>query len=259
MYKGIKDLKCRHSVDRRMIADCIRNYKHFSFDENSIVLDLGCNIGGIQYWLKDAPIKQYIGFDAFENNIEFYRENNLPNKPNYEIFHGAVTVDDGDTHSFWIYEDDKLGSSNGQANPTKPGVGKRKIELKVPNFNIDTLIEKYKPTHLKMDIKGTEMLWMEKHKGKLPDCVQEFFAEIYGHHPSEFYDTHYWPVQNNQGFDLTFMYPTERFKNMGGWYNLPNLGRPNINAALFDLNVLLSRKKLSTAASYEGYDNRNYG
>ena len=70
----------------------------------------------------------------------------------FQIFHGAVTVDDGDTHSFWIYEDDELGSSNGQANPTKPGVGKRKVELKVPNFNIDTLTFTLTRSHLITDI-----------------------------------------------------------------------------------------------------------
>tara|TARA_R100000750_G_scaffold5710_1_gene4333 strand:+ start:1236 stop:1982 length:747 start_codon:yes stop_codon:yes gene_type:complete len=240
-YRGIRGLKCRHDVDRRMITDCIRNYKYFSFDENSIVLDLGCNIGGIMYWLKDAKIKQYIGVDAFEENIEFYKKNNLPNKPNYEIFYGAATMDDGDTHSFWIYEDDVLGSSNGQSNPTK--TGKRKIERKVPNFNINDLIEKYKPTHLKMDIKGTEMIWMEKNGGKIPDCVEQWFAEIYGHNPSECYDTNYFPIQKTQGFDLTFIYPTERFKKMGKFYNLPNLGKHNVEASLFDVNVLLSRKK----------------
>mgnify|MGYP001340191031 CR=1 FL=1 len=239
----LKDLKVRHPVDRRMIRDCIRNYGEFELNKDTVVLDLGCNVGGFQYWLKDSPIKQYIGVDAFEDNINFYRKNNLPDRPNFEIFHGAATTSDEDTHSFWVREDVELGSSNGQSNPSKAQMRLRNVEMEVPNYNIDKLIEKYKPTILKMDIKGTEMLWMEKHKGKLPDCVQEFFAEIYGHHPSEFYDTNYWPVQKNQGFDLTFMYPTERFKNMGGWYNLPNLGRPNINAALFDLNVLLSRKK----------------
>ena len=73
---GLKDLKSRHAVDRRMIRDCIRNYGEFKLNEDSVVLDLGCNIGGFQYWLKDSPIKQYIGIDAFEDNINFYRENN---------------------------------------------------------------------------------------------------------------------------------------------------------------------------------------
>ena len=51
----------------------------------------------------------------------------------------------------------------------------------------------------------------------------------------------YLATAKEQGFELTFMYPTERFKNMGDWYNLPNLGLPNVNARLYELNVLISR------------------
>ena len=238
---GLKDLKSRHAVDRRMIRDCIRNYGEFKLNEDSVVLDLGCNIGGFQYWLKDSPIKQYIGIDAFEDNINFYRENNLPDRPNFEIFHGAATTSDADTHTFYVYEDDELGSSNGQTHPSKRQRVKRSKELKVPNFNINKLIEKYQPTILKMDIKGTEMIWLEENNAKMPDCVQQWFAEIYTTPASEKYDAEFWPKQKEQGFELTFMYPTERFKNMGDWYNLPNLGLPNVNARLYDLNVLISR------------------
>jgi len=237
----LRGLQVRHAVDRRMIKDCIRNYGDFELNEDTVVLDLGCNIGGFQYWLKDSPIKQYIGVDAFEDNIRFYRENNLPDRPNFELFHGAATTSDEETHSFFVYEDDKLGSSNGQSNPSSRQKVKRTKELKVPNFNIDKLIEKYQPTILKMDIKGTEMLWLEKNEGKMPSCVKQWFAEIYGARPSMRYDAEFWPLQKQQGFELTFLYPTERFKNMGSWYDLPNLGKPNVNASLYDLNVLISR------------------
>ena len=83
--------------------------------------------------------------------------------------------------------------------------------------------------------------FLEENKAKMPDCIQQWFAEIYGTGPSEKYDAEFWPKQKEQGFELTFMYPTERFKNMGDWYNLPNLGLPNVNARLYDLNVLISR------------------
>ena len=134
---GLKDLKSRHAVDRRMIRDCIRNYGEFKLNEDSVVLDLGCNIGGFQYWLKDSPIKQYIGVDAFEDNIRFYRENNLPDRPNFELFHGAATTSDEETHSFFVYEDDTLGSSNGQSNPSKRQRVKRTKELKVPKEKLN--------------------------------------------------------------------------------------------------------------------------
>ena len=237
----LRGLQVRHAVDRRMIKDCIRNYGDFELNEDTVVLDLGCNIGGFQYWLKDSPIKQYIGVDAFEDNIRFYRENNLPDRPNFELFHGAATTSDEETHSFFVYEDDTLGSSNGQSNPSKRQKVKRTKELKVPNFNIDKLIEKYQPTILKMDIKGTEMLWLAKNEGKMPSCVKQWFAEIYGKKPSEKYDAEFWPIQKEQGFELTFLFPTERFIGHGDWYDLPNLGKPNQNAALYDLNVLISR------------------
>ena len=237
----LRGLQVRHAVDRRMIKDCIRNYGDFELNEDTVVLDLGCNIGGFQYWLKDSPIKQYVGVDAFEDNIRFYRENNLPDRPNFELFHGAATTSDEETHSFYVYEDDALGSSNGQSNPSKRQRVKRTKELKVPNFNIDKLIEKYQPTILKMDIKGTEMLWMAKNEGKMPSCVKQWFAEIYGKTPSEKYDAEFWPIQKQQGFELTFIFPTERFIGHGGVYNLPNLGKPNVNASLYDLNVLISR------------------
>ena len=102
----LRGLQVRHSVDRRMIKDCIRNYGEFKLDEDTVVLDLGCNIGGFQYWLKDSPIKQYIGVDAFEDNINFYKENNLPDRPNFELHWGAATTSDEETHSFYVYEDD---------------------------------------------------------------------------------------------------------------------------------------------------------
>ena len=37
---GLKDLKSRHAVDRRMIRDCIRNYGEFELNEDSVVLCL---------------------------------------------------------------------------------------------------------------------------------------------------------------------------------------------------------------------------
>ena len=148
----LRGLKVRHAIDRRMIRDCIRNYGDFELNEDTVVLDLGCNVGGFQYWLKDSPIKQYIGIDAYEDNIRFYRENNLPDRHNFEIFHGAATTSDDDTHSFWVREDVELGSSNGQSNPSKRQMRLRNVEMKVRNYNIDKLIKKYKPTILKMDI-----------------------------------------------------------------------------------------------------------
>tara|TARA_B100000959_G_scaffold276058_1_gene330249 strand:- start:44 stop:784 length:741 start_codon:yes stop_codon:yes gene_type:complete len=240
----LRGLKVRHAIDRRMIRDCIRNYGDFELNEDTVVLDLGCNVGGFQYWLKDSPIKQYVGIDAFEDNIRFYRENNLPDRSNFEIFHGAATTSDDDTHSFWIREDAELGSSNGQSNPSKRQKVLRNQEVVVPNFNIDKLIEKYKPTILKMDIKGTEMLWLEKNEGIMPSCVKQWFGEIYTKRGSIDYDKLYWPIQKEQGFDVTFLFPTEKFIGMGDWYSLPNLGKVDVNAQLYDLNILISRSTI---------------
>ena len=103
----LRGLQVRHPVDRRMIKDCIRNYGDFELNEDTVVLDLGCNIGGFQYWLKDSPIKRYIGIDAFEDNINFYRANNLPDDPRFELHWGAATTSDESMHSFYVYEDDK--------------------------------------------------------------------------------------------------------------------------------------------------------
>lgn len=235
-------MKYRHKPDLRMIKDCIRNYQHFTFDENSVVLDMGCNIGGFMYWLKDAPIKQYIGIDAYEPNLEYFRENHLPDRENFEIHWGACTPTDDEFVTFHVADfDNTLVGTHGQTNPTKRQKSGRPNEIKTPNFNIDKLIEKYKPTHLKMDIKGTEMLWFEKTGGKLPECVEQFFVEVYRKKGAEEYDSKYVPVQLEE-FDIEFVYPTEQFKGMGDWYDCPNLGLPKQNAQIYDINVVLKRK-----------------
>ena len=47
-----------------------------------------------------------------------------------------------------------------------------------------------------------------------------------------------------QGFDVTFLFPTEKFIGMGDWYSLPNLGKVDVNAQLYDLNILISRSTI---------------
>ena len=233
-------LKTRHRFDRQMIKDCARNYSHFSFDENSIVLDLGCNVGGMMHWLSDIDIKQYIGLDALKENVDFFKENNLPNKDNYKVIHGAATISDEKTVTFYN-NPNEIGTTNGQSNPSNRQKQSRSVEISVPNYNIDDLIDLYKPTHLKMDIKGTEMLWFSKNLGKIPSCVKQFFVEVYTKNGAIRYDTEFVQTQL-QDFDIKYVYPTERFKNMGDWYHLPNLGLDNINAQLYDVNVLMYRK-----------------
>tara|TARA_B110000285_G_C15136105_1_gene627051 strand:+ start:672 stop:1388 length:717 start_codon:yes stop_codon:yes gene_type:complete len=233
-------IKTRHKADKDMINDCIRNYSHFSFDENSVVLDLGCNVGGMMHWLADIDIKQYIGFDALSENVEFFKENNLPDKSNYEVFHGAASTSTDPEITFHI-NPEMRGTTNGQTHPTRRQKQHRSVALTVPNYNIDALIQLYKPTHLKLDIKGTEMVWFESTGGKLPFCVQEFFVEVYTRKGAIRYDTEFFPLQLEE-FVVQYTYPTERFKGMGNWYSLPNLGHPDVNAQLYDVNVLLKRK-----------------
>jgi len=233
-------LKFRHSDDKAMIKDCVRNYEHFSFDEDSVVLDLGCNIGGLMHWLKDSNIKQYIGIDAHQENITFFKENNLPDRSNFEIFHGAASTSKEDTISFWVRPDER-GTTNGQTHPNNAQKRKRTVEMVVPNYNINELVNKYKPTHLKLDIKGTEMIWFEETNGVIPDCVQQFFVEVYTKKASQLYDKKFVPIQK-ENFDIKFIYPTEKFRGMGDWYDCPNLGLPKVNAQLYDINVLMVRK-----------------
>lgn len=233
-------LVTRHAHDRRMIKDCNRNYSHFAFDSDSVVLDLGANIGGLLGVIGDTRIKMYVGVEADADNHRILSENASLSENSYHIIHSAATTSTDETITFYRSEDE-IGSTNGQANPSSRQKASRTFEQVVPNLNIDALIDQFKPTHLKMDIKGTEMYWFEANGGVIPDCVREMFVEVYTKKGAERFDAVFYP-RIAEDFEQVFCFPTEKFKGMGDWYDLPNIGLPNQNAQLYDLNLLMRRK-----------------
>ena len=100
------------------------------------------------------------------------------------------------------------------------------------------LKEKYKPTHLKIDIEGAEIDWLLDSKGIFPDYVQQISIEVHAVKGvtaySECFDT------INKNFEHLHIIPITGFKN-GNIKEFPKLGI-TYSGTLFGIDIFMRRK-----------------
>ena len=240
LYKGVwtrPDSPC----DSKMVKECLDNYKHFTFTPESRVLDLGGNIGAFGWMALKAGVlpKNYMVYEPDPENLLVLQKNNPD--PHINIRQKVVTMSRERVLTFYKNESGNAACSGTATPVSERAKGHRKVRFDVANDYLPDVIEKFQPTHLKMDIEGGEHDWLVETKGIIPDYIQQFALELHGVHTTEFFDKECY-VNLVKHFDFVHVEPNFGFvnENAESW-EFPNLGIKG-KGALFGVDMFLRRK-----------------
>lgn len=232
--------------DRGVIGQCLKNYKHFTFDSESIVCDFGGNIGAFGKMALDAGCKELHIFEPDEENFKMIEINLLQyNHREACVFFYNTAVSTSNEQTLTFYKtDSKSSDCSGTIQPFSIRSEKmRPVRAIVKNTNINKVLKVLKPTHLKIDIEGSEIDWIKENNGEIPDCVEEFFIEI--HKRLDFlqiFDSEYFP-KIKEKFDIIHLDLTQQGFDTENRLFLPNLGIDTKKNVL-GIEILFKRKHL---------------
>ena len=178
LYKGYL-IRTGPGIDRDMIRDSLKHYSHFSLDKNSVVLDLGSNVGGFTRMANEKNVKQYIAVEPDPENMEFTVTNSIAGSNNLYLL-GASSISESEYLTFFQSDAIRAKCSGTINSKSRTATRKNGVSYSVVNYNVYKLMEKYKPTHIKCDIEGAEIPWLADCKGIFPDYVQELAFELHG-------------------------------------------------------------------------------
>jgi FkbM family methyltransferase len=139
-------------------------FRDIKYTKKDIVFDIGANIGAFTY-LVAQKVKKVYSFEPEKNNFKFLKLNS--HFDNVKIFNNAVTNKDGEIKLF--FDQGNIGGhsifNNNQilGNP-----------VKVKTLDLQKLIDKYKPTILKIDVEGSEYLFQNINFKKVKKIYMEF-------------------------------------------------------------------------------------
>lgn len=195
LYKGLYVRKDRHD-DRDMIKECLEVYKHFSWANGDVVLDLGVNVGGFASMVLASGLPaSYIGVEADPENYEIAKLNikNL-NKQKMKILllKGAASASNEKTLTFYQTESGNAKCSGTIAVTTR-NINMRPVHTKVKNFNIDELLKDSQPNRVKMDIEGAEYDWLAQNKGVMPSHIDEIAFDLHRMNGIKLFEEQYLP------------------------------------------------------------------
>jgi len=194
---GVKDKKMDITIrpdtsDSAMIKECITNYSDILFKPTDVVMDLGANIGGFGKIALDAGIKHLICFEPDPFNFELLSYNLLKQDDyivvhkagikDITLFEAAVVGDDSEEVTF-VIKDNKNSACSGKVN-TKEKINENTFHKQtVKALNFDVVLDKYKPTIVKIDIEGGEYYILNK---SLPHYVEVLALELHGFNKSDY-------------------------------------------------------------------------
>jgi len=158
------------TFDRRMISDSLNHYEGFGALEGKTVLDLGGNCGGFTRMALLAGAKQVISLEPCPHNHQIL----CINAPEATNLNAAVTDGTTGTTTFY-YTDSRRSSSSSSINIRR---NSSDLKITVAAYNVNELLEKYKPDIMKMDIEGKEYDILDA-MGEVPDYVRQFAVEFH--------------------------------------------------------------------------------
>jgi FkbM family methyltransferase len=170
-YKGVL-YRSGNVTDLGMAREAFRNYKWFDLDQNSIVVDLGAHIGTFAKICADKGVGLYVGYEPDPDNFEVFERN----------LHGGVAVNSAVSWS----KDPWLTFTRSQSDfgycAGTVTLGKRKgkhplVLYPVKNIWFGDVLERWKPTHLKIDIERAELDIIEHW---VPSNIKQIAIEIHG-------------------------------------------------------------------------------
>ena len=221
-------------VDQDMVRDCQKHYAHFMFDEDSIVVDFGANIGGFAQMVGESPALEYHGFEPDPDNMTLLAKN-TKNFSKSRLL--QCVVSNSNEPELTFHQNNSARSAcSGSVAPARA----RPNQTTVRNVHIDNVIRDVQPTHLKMDIEGAELDWLDAHGGKLPDCVQEFALEIHGRYSDM---DSMWLPKMKENFEVIHIYPNYGFVNATADHHVyPNM-EIDIQGRMFGIDIFMRRYK----------------
>jgi FkbM family methyltransferase len=191
--KYIKYLNATESVDKNMIVDCITNYITPEIDfTDKVCLDLGGNVGGFTKVAIDGGAKAVYTVECDIRNYEKMVES-FKDEPKANIIHAAVS--DSTAQTIRIFK------GNSQQAHCSVSIMKRSKFAdydEVTNVHISTLLKKYQPDIIKIDIEGAEYqiiefveayqpeaLFVELHMGKVKQYAQPTLERLTALYPKQ--------------------------------------------------------------------------
>jgi FkbM family methyltransferase len=191
--KYIKYLNATESVDKNMIVDCITNYITPEIDfTDKVCLDLGGNVGGFTKVAIDGGAKAVYTVECDIRNYEKMAES-FADEPKANIIHAAVS--DSTAQTIRIFK------GNSQQAHCSVSIMKRSKFAdydEVTNVHISTLLKKYQPDIIKIDIEGAEYqiiefveayqpeaLFVELHMGKVKQYAQPTLERLSAIYPKQ--------------------------------------------------------------------------
>jgi len=185
-YKNFKVLVRPNTSDSFVVKEVLSGeYRKLCLQKQDIVLDLGSNIGMFALYANDK-VKQIICFEPESDNYNLSLENLKLNNINNVIVNNAAVVGNDDKQRHFSINTKKNKGAHSL-------VSKRGRDATVVQCeNINTIIDTYNPTCIKMDVEGGEyeilpaikdwtninQIILEFHHAHLNDTTKEKFHKI---------------------------------------------------------------------------------
>ena len=185
-YKNFNVLVRPNTSDSFVVKEVLSGeYRKLCLQKQDIVLDLGSNIGMFALYANDKA-KQIICFEPELDNYNLSLQNLKLNNINNVIVNNAAVVGNYDTQRYFSINTKKNKGAHSL-------VSKRGRDTSVVQCeNINTIIDTYNPTCIKMDVEGGEyeilpaikdwtninQIILEFHHAHLNDTTKEKFHKI---------------------------------------------------------------------------------
>lgn len=237
-YKGVW-IRPNVRADSDMVKESLRNYEHFRFNENSRVLDLGANIGSFGRMVLDAGVmpQNYVAYEPDPKNVELLK---LNTHPEIVLRQAVATMSKQDSVVFYQTESGNGPCSGTACPPTNQSKSMRKLRYDVLNEYLPEVINRFRPTHLKIDIEGAEHDWLMENEFTFPLHVREIALELHRTETIEVAEK-LWPRIQSE-FEVVALRPNDGFiKPDSKTWSFPNLGIEG-KGVLFGVDIFLRRK-----------------
>lgn len=155
-------------MDAAITREVLGYFKIFSGYSGGTILDLGANIGAFSFECnKRYPSSLVVAVEPDPENFSLL----VKNAPNAVHIQAAVSKYDGSTF-LYLNEGENKGLHSIRE------IQGRKSKVVVATISFSSLLEKYKPEVLKIDIEDAEY-YISEELSNLPDCVKAIAIELH--------------------------------------------------------------------------------
>lgn len=197
-----RDIKNEFDIVREAFTANTYEHHGMTFEKDDVVLDLGANIGCFTLSVFNR-VKKVIAVEPEEHNCDIMRMNIKENNiKNCKLYQAAVVGNKDKTRELfcgWCAGMYSLHTSN-----------HNRVSVTVECVNIQDLIDKYNPTKIKFDIKGSEIECVHAIKdwGRVNQVAFDYCFDINGDLNNQYDKFNKFKAKlKKDGFDIT---PMER-------------------------------------------------